>query len=219
MMEAFRVSVICGLCGIASEQWTADSPKPKEAPDFDTRPGEPLRSTLPVWVQRCPRCNYCADSIASIHEKAVDFVRSEDYQNLWTDAGFLEKSREFMCYSAILSHVGQHADAGWAALHAAWACDDENDRSGAIIFRERAIAHWQRGKKAGQSFSDDLATEYSLVTDLYRRSCLFEAAVVTCSEALDMEDLPPMLEQLLRREKSLIDRKDPSRHSVRELLQ
>ena len=61
--------------------------------------------------------------------------------------------------------------------------------------------------------------EYSLVTDLYRRTCLFEAAVVTCSEALDMEDLPPMLDQLLRREKALIDRKDHGRHSVRELLQ
>jgi hypothetical protein len=34
-----------------------------------------------------------------------------------------------------------------------------------------------------------------------------------------MEDLPPMLEQLLRREKALIDRKDRSAHSIRELLQ
>jgi hypothetical protein len=170
-------------------------------------------------VQRCPHCNYCADSIASIHEKAVDFVRSENYHILWADPGFLEKTKEFLCYAAILSDVGQHADAGWSALHAAWTCDDADDKTGAVICRERAIAYWQRSKKAGQPFSDDLATEYSLVTDLYRRSSLFEAAVVTCSEALDMEDLPPMLEQLLRREKSLIDRKDHSRHSVRELLQ
>ena len=218
-MDAFRVSVICGLCGVASEQWTSESPKPKEAPDFDTRPGEPLRSTLPVWVQRCPHCGYCSDSIASIHDDAVDFVRSEAYGEQWREVGLPEKTREFLCYSAILSHVRQHADAGWSALHAAWAADDAGDDISAVVCRERAIGHWQRGKKAGQPFGDDLAMEYSLVTDLYRRACLFEAAVVTCSEALDMEDLPPMLEQLLRREKALIDRKDRSAHSIRELIQ
>jgi hypothetical protein len=218
-MDAFRVSVICGLCGVASEQWTSESLKPKEAPDFDTRPGEPLRSTLPVWVQRCPHCGYCADSIASIHENAVDFVRGQEYHALFENSPLPEKAREFLCYSAILSHVGQHADAGWSALHAAWACDDLGDDVAAVQCRERAIAHWQKGKIAGQSFGDDLAMEYSLVTDLYRRCHLFEAAVVTCSEALDMEDLPPMLEQLLRREKALIDRKDEGRHSIRELLQ
>ena len=218
-MEPFRVSVICGLCGVASEQWTSKSPKPKEAPDFDTRPGEPLRSTLPVWVQRCPHCGYCADSIASINDNAVDFVRGEAYRALLNEPSFLQKTKEFLCYAAILSHVGQHADAGWSALHAAWACDDAGDEIAAIQCRKRAIALWQRGKKAGQPFGDDLAMEYSLVTDLYRRCHLFEEAVVTCSEALDMEDLSPMLEQLLRREKALIDRKDQSPHSVRELLQ
>ncbi len=218
-MDAFRVSVICGLCGVASEQWTSDSPKPKEAPDFDTRPGEPLRSTLPVWVQRCPHCGYCADSISSIHDNAVDFVRGEAYKSLLDERAFPEKTREFLCYAAILSHVGQNADAGWSALHAAWACDDAGDEIAAIQCRKRAIALWQKGKKAGQPFGDDLAMEYSLVTDLYRRCHLFEEAVITCSEALDMEDLPPMLEQLLRREKALIDRKDQSPHSVRELLQ
>jgi hypothetical protein len=217
-MDSFRVNINCGLCGLSSGQLTAGSPAPKEPPDFDTRPGEPLRSTLAVWVQRCPHCGYCADNITSIHDHAVDFVRGDVYQQGLNDSAFPAKALEFLSYAAILGHVGQLADAGWSALHAAWACDDDGDEAAAIQCRERAVEYWQRGKQGGQAFGDDLAMEFALVTDLYRRMGQFEAAVVTCSEALDVEELPPMLEQLLRREKALIDRKDAACHSVRELL-
>jgi hypothetical protein len=172
---------------------------------------------LPFWVQRCPHCGYCADNITSIHDHAVDFVRGEAYQQYLNDPAYPEKAREFLCYAEILSHVGQLADAGWSALHAAWTCDDAGDDPAAIRSRVRALGFWQRGKQSGQAFGDDVPMEFALVTDLYRRAGQFEAAVVTCSEALDAEDLPPILEQLLRREKALIDRKDTARHSVREL--
>jgi hypothetical protein len=218
MMDSFRVNIICGLCGLSSGQQTAGSPAPKDPPDFDTRPGEPLRSTLAVWVQRCPHCGYCAENITSIHDQAVDFVRGELYEQTLNDVAFPEKAREFLSYAAILGHVGQLADAGWSALHAAWACDDDGNEAAAVGCRAQAVDYWQRGKQGGQSFGDDLGMEFALVTDLYRRMGQFEAAVVTCSEALDVEELAPMLEQLLRREKALIDRKDTAGHSIRELL-
>lgn len=218
MMDSFLVNVICGLCGMVSDQWTAGSPAAREAPDFDTRPGEPLRSTLPVWVQRCPHCGYCADNITSIHDQAVDFVRSESYQRRLEDTTYPSKARQFLCYAEILIHVGQFADAGWSTLHAAWNCDDAGDDSAAVRCRLRALEVWRRGKQAGQPFGEEPAMEYALATDLYRRTGQFEAAVVTCSEALGAEELPPMLEQLLRREKAMIDRKDTAAHSVRELF-
>ena len=73
--------------------------------------------------------------------------------------------------------------------------------------REQAIEYWKRGKHAGQAFSEDLASEYALVADLHRRMAQFELALVTCSEALDMEDLPPVIEHVLRRQKTLSSRK------------
>ena len=140
------MNIICGLCGLPSEQVTAGSPAPKNPPDFDTRPGEPLRSTLAEWVQRCPHCGYCADNIASIHDNAVHFVRGESYQQGLNDLNYPEKAREFLSYAAILAHVGQLADAGWSALHGAWACDDAGDAAAAIRCRARAIEYWQIGR-------------------------------------------------------------------------
>jgi hypothetical protein len=56
------------------------------------------------------------------------------------------------------------------------------------------------------------------VADVHRRLAQFELALVTCSEALDIEDLPPVLEHVLRRQKALAEQKDTSAHSLRELV-
>jgi hypothetical protein len=114
--------------------------------------------------------------------------------------------------------VREHADAGWSALHAAWVCDDTGHTEGACRCREQAIEYWKRGKHAGQAFSEDFASEYALVADVHRRLAQFELALVTCSEALDIEDLPPVLEHVLRRQKALAEQKDTSAHSLRELV-
>jgi hypothetical protein len=63
-----------------------------------------------------------------------------------------------------------------------------------------------------------LASEYALVADLHRRMGQFELANVTCSEALDMDDVPPVIEHILRRQKTLIEQKDTTAHSLKELL-
>ena len=41
-----------------------------EPPDFDTRPGEPLRSTIAAWVASCRFCTYCAADMTVAHSKA-----------------------------------------------------------------------------------------------------------------------------------------------------
>jgi hypothetical protein len=202
------------LCGQEIEEVVVGDVPADSPPDLDTRPGEPLRSTLSDWVRRCPDCGYCAGDISTIHEHAAEFVRSPTYQQQWAALGFPEKAREFLCYALILQHVGQWADAGWTSLHAAWTCDDAGEIAAARRCREQALLLWERGKSLGQSFGDDLAMEYVLVVDLYRRTGQFERAVVTCSEALDSENLNPMMAQLLRREKSLSERRDEAAHSI-----
>lgn len=197
----------CGLCGVENVRVAGRELPSNGPPDFDTRPGEPLRSTLPEWVQRCSGCGYCATDISAIHEDAVELVRSPLYVQQWSAEGFPEKAREFLCYALILQQVGQWADAGWTSLHAAWACDDGHEEAGAMRCRNQALLLWERGKSLGQNFGDDLTMEFVVAADLYRRTEQFERAVVTCSEALDCEDLDPLMAQILRREKSLSERK------------
>jgi hypothetical protein len=208
----------CAICGAENEVEEQRQVEAAEPPDFDTRPGEPLRSTLPSWVACCRTCNYCAADISVAHAKAHDEVQSDAYRSILNDTYLPLKARHFLCYACLLDRIHEYADAGWTALHAAWACDDIGDSDSGTRCREQAIEYWKRGKHAGLAFSDDLASEYALVTDVHRRMGQFELAQVTCSEALDIEDLPPVIEHVLRRQKVLIEQHDTAAHSLRELV-
>jgi hypothetical protein len=209
--------VQCGSCGSDVALATAPEAREIEPPDFDTRPGETMRSTLPLWVQHCPACHYCAAEITMVDERAVGLIGSADYQRIVHDSSLPPKAREFLAYSLILDSVDQPADAGWSALHAAWSCDDAGDESAATRCRAKALELWQKSKARGEDFGDELALEFIIITDVNRRMGEWADAVVACSEALDSEDLSQLYEDILRHEKSLIDRKDRSAHSLKEL--
>lgn len=145
-------------------------------------------------------------------------VRSEAYRNTLNDGAVPQTARSFLAYSLLLERMHQHADAGWSSLHAAWVCDDAGFDDMAARCRLRALELWQKGKAAGQQFSDDLVSEFALVTDVYRRTAQFEHATVACAEGLDIEDVPPAVEAMLRRQTVLIQNRDLAAHSMSELL-
>ena len=180
---------------------------------MDTRPGEPLRSTIKYWMQICPECGYAAADIGSIHEEASDLIATTEYQRQRFDSETPEGARPFLCHALILSHVKQYADAGWTALHAAWVCDDAEDDAAARRARELAIGYWKHGKKHGQPFGD-LPEEFAMATDVLRRARKFEEALVTCTEGIDLEDLDPVIEHVLLFEKTLIQRRDAGRYGL-----
>lgn len=208
---------VCACCGTPVPPPGEQTTGMLEAPDFDTRPGEPARSTIANWVSRCPGCQYCSADLSHVNEGSPEFIASARYRAELEDPSLPVKAREFVCYALILEHAGQHADAGWSMLHAAWVCDDEDNEAGSKSCRRHALEAWKRGKQKSENFGDDLASEFALAADVYRRAGDFEMAVVTCSEALDMEDLPSGMELLLRRQKSFIERRDSGRHSLAEL--
>ena len=213
-----ELEVHCGLCGSTSRQAVALSVTvtSQEPPDLDTRPGEPVRSTLGTWMQCCPECGYCAADIGTIHEHAADLVATKEYQGRLLDSAVPEQARPFLCHALILEHVHQYADAGWTALHAAWACDDASDSKAAQAARGLALNYWKHGKKHGQAFGE-LAEEFALAADVSRRAGRFEEALVTANEGLEVDDLPAFLEALLLFEKTLIGRRDAERHHLREV--
>lgn len=212
------LSVICALCGASTVQPVASPGMTGSGvADFDTRPGEPLRSGMSSWVQGCRNCGYCADDISRAAESVSEIVASPAYRVYLDSVDVPSLARHFLCYSLLLEKLHQHADAGWTALHAAWACDDEEANAAARECRERAITLWQKGKAAGQQFAPDLASEFAIVVDVYRRTGQFEHATVACSEGLELEDVPPLLEQLFRRQMVLIQRRDTSAHTLAEL--
>jgi hypothetical protein len=213
------MTVTCAHCGSHTEVVTSESlPEPAGPPDFDTRPAEPLRHTITDWIQFCPHCDYASDDISHCPPEARSVVDSADYAAVLADETRPAASRRFLAYAYLLHRLHQYGDAGWSCLHAAWVCDDLNEAVAATFCRAQAIEHWQRGKRVGQTFGDDLASEFALVTDVYRRMGEFENATVTCAEALDIDDLVPILERLLRRQMTLITARDTRAHNMKELL-
>ena len=209
--------VHCGLCGSPSTQPTAQAAADsRQPPDLDTRPGEPLRSTIGFWMQVCPECGYASSDIASIHEQAVDFVPTVDYQRQRFDSLVPQLARPFLCHALILNHVHQYADAGWTALHAAWACDDAADPVAAALARLQAIGYWKHGKRHAQQFGE-LPEEFALAADVLRRAGKFEDALVTCAEGMALDELDPVLMEILLFEKTLIQRRDSGRYSLADV--
>ena len=207
------IDVQCGLCGSPSKQVTSKASASVEPPDLDTRPGEPLRSTIQSWMQLCPECGYAASDISAIHENAADFIAELDYQRQLFDSATPEIARPFLCHALILNHVKQYADAGWTALHAAWACDDSGDDAPAQRARGLAIGYWKHGKSHGQTFAE-LPEEFALATDVLRRAGRFEEALVTCTEGMSLDDLDAVFMHILLFEKTLIQKRDPGRYSL-----
>ncbi|MCC7339693.1 MAG: hypothetical protein IT170_01295 [Bryobacterales bacterium] len=209
--------VRCGNCGSDAHYTILVHADELEPPDLDTRPGEPLRSSLPFWIKRCASCGYCADEIDRVHEEAGPVIESPIYQAQLSDARFPEKANEFICYALILERVGQYADAGWTAMHAAWVCDDSSSQEAASLCRQMAVRSWTAGKRQGQAFHETHESEFLIVSDVHRRLGEFEHALTACNLGAEGEDLPDLLDHCFRLERSLISRKELGRGSLRDL--
>ncbi len=205
-----RTLLRCAVCGEESEHLLTGSTYTTGSPDFDTRPPELMRSTIIYWLQECPSCGYAAPDLREAHEAVGDIVRSSGYQ---------QRQGAFVRHSFLLESLGHFSEAGWTALHGAWLADDRGDEAEAGRLRLLATSLWKRGKTSGQNFMDSFHEEFALVTDVFRRAGAFDEALATCRAGLDSEDLPTLIEDLLRMELSLIQRRDTACHSLSELPQ
>jgi hypothetical protein len=198
----------CAVCGEMSTRVILGSSNTVEPPDFDTRPGEMLRSTIGFWVVECPHCGYAAPDLEERPEGVSGIVRSEAY---------LAKQGPFLRHAYILEQLGHFAEAGWTALHAAWSADDSGDDASARACRTLAIALWKRGKAARQNFMNNPHEEFALAADVARRMGAFEEALATAKAGREGDDLPPLIEDLLRMELTFIQNRDTACHSLAEL--
>lgn len=198
----------CAVCGEMSTRIILGSSNTLEPPDLDTRPGEMLRSTIGHWIVECPHCGYSAPDIEERHDAVAGIVRSEAYQR---------KQGRFLRHSHLLEQLGLFAEAGWTALHGAWLADDDGQPAAARECRALAITLWKRGKAARQNFMNDPHEEFALVTDVCRRIGDFDEALATCRAGLQGEGIPPLIEDILRLELTLIQNRDSACHSLKEI--
>lgn len=181
--------------------------------DLDGRPAHIQRSSVYIWVQRCPNCGYCTQDISSGDQFVKEIVESQEYQSQLNDPDYPETANAFLVHTFFMLHDNLYADAGWDAAFASWICDDNGFDINARKCRLMAIQYFSEAKKSGQQFAPTSVEESLYLVDLYRRCSMFTEALNLCNEELKQEYLDEKYLNLLLYEKELIESSDVLCHN------
>jgi hypothetical protein len=215
MTEIIHTKQVCAVCGTEIEFPALSSDNNFGTPDLDLRPSEIERSTLPYLIQTCSTCGYCSPDISVIEPRAVELVQAEIYKLRLKDRKFPELANAFLCWCLLQEVCGKTESAAWAAIHAAWACDDAGETGGAALCRIKAVDLLRaaiRGRKIRGSSS-----VLALMTDLLRRAGRFEEALDLCVKGLERRYQKPV-HTLLRFQRELCFKKDMACYTVADAM-
>jgi len=183
-------------------------------PDLDTRPAGMARGTLGYSIKRCTRCGYCAPDIAHGSPLATQVVKSAAYQAQRKDINYPALANTFLCWAMIEQASRNYAGAAWAAISAAWVCDDKIDEIAADLCRLRAIEFIRQAKAEGESLAEEEpGAEEAILCDLLRRSGQFDQAKPVCQEGL-AKDPDDKIRQMLVFQQKLVLRQDRERYTI-----
>ena len=218
MTTLFKETETCLVCGQSHDYVGIGSTNRFGSPDLDTRPPEMMRSTMPYWIRCCPSCGYCAPRVSEGPELVKSVVRAERYVRQRDDPAFPELANSFLCWAIVQEELGDLAGAGWAALRAAWACDDQGTPEAARQCRLRAVELFRQARAKGASFMEGRGDEQALLADLLRRSGQFEQVEAICQEGLQANP-SKTIRDMLTFQKALALRKDDKRHRIEEAVE
>ena len=203
-------AIRCAVCGTESRHTPFRPGMPEQAPDLDLRPGEPLRSTMPRWLQQCPGCGYCAPDITRAHPAAAEAVRAAPFRALLADKSIPPLARRFLAYALVLEETGAMHASAEATLQAAWVADDMERAELARSWRLDAVALWRGGPALD-------AEQTVWVVDALRRAEAWDDAAATAVGLL-AQPVPEVVAQVVVLEQRLIEAEDSGRHTVASAL-
>jgi len=212
-----RVKEQCFACGETCQYESILSTNRRGWADLDTRPPGMARSTIVLSIQRCPYCGYCAPKVSRFSERASETIRSEKYLHQLKDQRYPRLANSFLCWAIIREEVGSYAEGGWAAIHAAWICDDWKPESAASC-RNRAIELFQNAKAKGDSFAQDVGVEEAILADLFRRSGQFDEVKPVCEAGLSKKP-KEVTEHVLVYQIALAARQDTGCHTIGQAVE
>ncbi len=203
------VEIKCRVCGELSPHNVLTSTNSFGSPDLDLRPPQMRRGTMPYWVQKCPYCGYVATSIKEGTRATRDYLKTDNYRNAGGRSFRSALAQKFYQQYLICILDGKTEDAFYAALHAAWACDDSQDRENAVYCRNLALEKIGRLLEAKR----DNETFTLLKCDLLRRAGRFEELIAEYSD-VKMKD--KLLNKLLAFQLDRARAEDTARYTVHE---
>lgn len=215
MIPLRHLNTTCAVCGEACRFTIPEATGSVGSRDLDTRPAEPLRSTIYAWVKRCPSCGYCAPDPGKAPKGAADVAKLPRYRWQLDARKFPDIANTFLCWSIIQEDLGAPAQAAWASLHAAWVCDDEGEDVPARICRKRAADLLRRAWEKGERLAALEGADEAVLADLLRRAGRFREARTVVAEALEKHP-QPIIADIMRLQARLIAASDRAAHTVAE---
>jgi hypothetical protein len=217
MPDDDALDLACALCGETVRVTPAPATNAIGSPDLDARPPGVARTALPLRVQCCPSCGYCARDLTVETPGSREAVDEEEYVELLDDDELPEKAREFLCLARLDGAAGRFDDAFWSTLSAAWIADDADDLDGAERCRALALAALRMARAAGRRVGSEPGVEDVVEVDLLRRMGEFADAERCIRRALDRRP-DEVVDQLLRFQRDLVAARDRFPHRVSEAL-
>jgi uncharacterized protein (DUF2225 family) len=212
-----KEKVKCGLCGTKSHVSVVDDTGPFVLQDLDTRPAGLMPAAMSAWVQRCPKCGYCASDIRTRQEGAEAVIEGIEYKKQLDDHLYPYLANSFICKALINCRAREYGGAAFAYIHAAWVCDDSNNDDRAAVCRQKAAEMLEIAEKYGQPVTEYRAEMTAVLADLLRRAGRFEQAGQMI-ETREKNDAGEEIERILRFEAELIRKKDSSCRTIEEAL-
>ncbi len=160
----------CAVCGEKSEHGVVISTNAFGSSDLDLRPPEMERSTMYCWVRSCPHCGYTNDTIEEPTRISPGFLKREEYLSCDGIPFQSELAARFYRQYMITASDGDKTRAFYALLHAAWACDDCKDASGAAACRRLSLPFLDELIRGDAQNADALRL---MKADIMRRAGLF----------------------------------------------
>jgi hypothetical protein len=138
MTMILKRQLTCAVCGREQEVKVLASTNTFGSPDLDTRPSGHGRWSLLHAIMRCEECGYAAPDLS----EAPEGLTRDELPTKGSGPGAYQSLLAVLwdCRSMVCERYGRFDESGWAALSAAWACDDSEADEPAVSYRKRAIA-------------------------------------------------------------------------------
>lgn len=217
-MTTFKEEKVrCSLCSTKTKYTGITSTNAFGSTDLDTRPPEMERSTIVAWVQRCPKCGYCASDVSTARPEAQTVVIGQEYKDQLNDPTYPKLAASFLCKAILDRESKDFAAATWALIHAAWVCDDSDQAEEAMACRQKAADMLVIAEEHRQQVAEQDGASTTMLIDLLRRSGQFEQARKTIVERRRMIS-ERIIARILDFQTCLLDRNDTGCHTTAEAL-
>ncbi len=210
-------AVVCGACGRAFTHEGLSSTNAFGSPDLDMRPPEMARSTLRSQVQCCPSCGFCAVHVNDFDERFREVMAGENYQQQLKASDYPELASAFICAGRLSESIGQHRQAGWAFLKAAWVLDDHRLDGLARRWRSCAADQFMGVLGNGEVLCEQAGASEAILVDCLRRGGRAAKALEVIRYA-ERGECDPIVRQILTYQRTLIENGDTACRRIEEAL-